>query len=90
MLSKLAVNRNPVLDLAAAEGTLLAGLNDKRPDNAKAAAGVLGLLDSANHPAGAAGQGAGRQDADDLKIACYKACRPAPAPSATALTAPPW
>jgi hypothetical protein len=73
VLTKLAVNRNPVLDLLAAEDTLLEALNDKRPDNAKSAASVLGLLDSkATQPALLA-KALDDKSADDLKIAAYKA-----------------
>ena len=73
VLTKLAVNRNPVLDLSAALDTLMEGLNDKRPDNAKSAATVLGMLDSKVTQPALLEKAADDKTADDLKIAAYKA-----------------
>jgi hypothetical protein len=73
VLTKLAVNRNPVLDLSAALDTLLEGLNDKRPDNAKSAASVLGMLDSKVTQPALLSKAVDDKTSDDLKIAAYKA-----------------
>ncbi len=73
VLTRLAVNRNPVLDLLGAQDTLLEGLNDKRPENAKSAASVLGMLDSKATQPALLEKALDDKTADDLKIAAYKA-----------------
>ena len=48
LLQKLATAEGRLFDLTAAEGTLLGALADKRPENVKAVAGVLGAMNSNN------------------------------------------
>ena len=48
LLAKLATAEGKVFDVAAAEPTLLGALTDKRPENVKAVAGVLGTINSNN------------------------------------------
>jgi hypothetical protein len=72
-MGRLAVSRGQVLDLLAVEPTLLAALSDTRADLAKAAAQVVGLLDSAKAQAALADKAMDEKTADDVKVPLYKA-----------------
>jgi hypothetical protein len=61
-----------VLDLSAAETTLLAALNDPRPEIVKTSGNVLGLLRSRDAQTGLLTVAADEKTADDVKISLYK------------------
>jgi len=72
LLQKLATAGSPVLDLKAAEQTVLAALNDPRPDVVKAAGGVLGHLDSQAGQSALLSAVLGDKTADDVKVSLLK------------------
>jgi hypothetical protein len=72
LLSRLAISRGQVLDLSAAEQTLLAALNDARPEIVKSAGNVLGLLNSKSAQPGLLATASAEQTADDVKISLYR------------------
>jgi hypothetical protein len=72
LLKNLAISRGQVLDLAAAEPTLLAALDDARPDIVKASGEVLGLMNSQNAQVGLLANASEDGVADDVKISLYK------------------
>jgi len=72
LLNKLAISRGQVLDLLVAQPTLIASLDDQRPDLAKAAAAVLGLLNSPEAQRALAAKAVEDKLADDLKISMFK------------------
>jgi len=71
-LGKLAINRTPVYDLAVAEPTLLAALDDPRADLVKACGKVLAMLNSRSSQLGLLTKAAEDKTSDELKIALYK------------------
>jgi hypothetical protein len=72
VLNKLAISRGQVLNVAAAEPTVLAALNDARPDLAKASAAVASLIDSARPQSALTDRAVDEKAADDVKVAMYK------------------
>jgi HEAT repeat protein len=71
LLSTLAISHTHVYDLGAAEASLLGALKDKRADVAKAAAGVLGYLDSKQAQPGLLEVAEADGTPDDVKIVLY-------------------
>jgi HEAT repeats len=75
LLGKLAVlsrSRGTVLDVSLAERTLLASLNDKRPEVATAVARVLGEMDSRTAQAALLDKGADGQTPEEVRVAAFK------------------
>ena len=76
LLGKLAVlsrSRGTVLDVSLAERTLLASLNDKRPEVATAVARVLGEMDSRTAQSALLDKGADGQTPEEVRVAAFKA-----------------
>lgn len=73
VMNKLAISRGQVLDILTIEPTLLSSLGDSRVELAKAAAQVVGLLDSAKAQAALAEKAIDEKTPDDVKIPMYKA-----------------
>jgi hypothetical protein len=73
LLQKLATAEGRVFDLTAAEPTLLGSLTDKRPENVKAVAGVLGTMNSNNAQMALLDKAVMDATANDVKAAEYKA-----------------
>jgi hypothetical protein len=72
LLSKLAISRGQVLDLSAAEQSLLASLSDPRPEIVKAAGNVLGLLNSKAAQQGLLTTAIDEKSSEEVKISLYK------------------
>ena len=72
LLGKIALNRNPVYDLSAAEPTLLRALEDARPDLVKASAAVLAYVDSKQAQSGLLAKAAEEKTAEDIKITTFQ------------------
>src|SRR5207302_1159396 len=72
LLGKLAISRGQVLNLLDAQPTLLGALDDPRPEIAKAAAYVLGLLDSREPQPALLTKASDEKAADELKVAALK------------------
>jgi hypothetical protein len=72
LLQKLAVTHNPVLDLSAAEQTLIATLGDKRADIAKAAGNAAAMLNSKAAQSGLADRANDPNTPPDVRISLYK------------------
>ncbi len=72
LLEKLAISRGQVLDLSAAELTLLGSLEDSRMELAKAAGSVLALMNSKPAQAGLLIKAADDKTDEPLKISLYK------------------
>ena len=72
LLEKLAISRGQVLDMSAAELTLLGSLDDSRLDLAKAAGNVLALMNSKPAQAGLLIKAADDKSDEQLKISLYK------------------
>ncbi|MEA2734048.1 MAG: hypothetical protein QOE14_499, partial [Humisphaera sp.] len=64
--------QNPVLNLAAAEQTVLAALNDSRPDVVKAAGQVLAYLNSGSGQAAVLQTVLAQNTADDVRVSLLK------------------
>jgi hypothetical protein len=72
LMGRLAISSGNVLDLSAAAPTIVAALNDARPDVVKAAGHVIGWV-NINGAQGAVLQTAmGEKTADDVKISLFK------------------
>ena len=63
---------SPLFNLAAAEQTLLAALNDSRPDVVKAVADNLALMNSGSAQSAILQTALGQNTADDVKISLLK------------------
>ena len=72
LLAKLAVSRGQVLDLSAAQSTLLSALDDARPDVIKASGNILALLNSNQAQVGLLLKSMDDKTPDELKIALFK------------------
>ena len=72
LLQKLAINRGQIYDLSAAEPTLLASLNDKRPEIVKAVGDALALMDFKEVQPGILTRAMDEKAPDDVKIGLYK------------------
>jgi hypothetical protein len=76
LLQRLALTQtqaqNPVLNLATSEQTVLAALNDSRPDVVKAAGGVLGYLNSVPGQASLLRTILAQNTGDDVKVSLLK------------------
>lgn len=72
LLQKLAINHAQVYDLSAAEPTLLASLNDKRPEVAKAVGNVLALLDAKEVQPALLAKANDDKAPEDVRIGIYK------------------
>jgi hypothetical protein len=72
LLVKLAITRGQALDLTVAEGGVLTGLNDSRPDIAKAAGRVLAVLDSQPAQNGLAARASDESAPADVRVSLYK------------------
>lgn len=68
VLGKLALRSGTVLPVAGAQASLLAALDDSRPEVVKAAGAVLGLIDSKPAQTALLSHGIDEKTADDLKI----------------------
>jgi len=76
LLGKLAVlsrSRGTVLDVSLAERTLLASLNDKRPEVAKSVAAVLGEMDARTAQAALLDKSVDPQAPEEVRVADFKA-----------------
>ena len=73
LLGKLAISRGQVLDLGPAQQTLLAALDDARPEIAKASANVLGYLNGAPVQATLVTKALLEATAEELRVAFFKA-----------------
>jgi hypothetical protein len=71
LLSNLAISNGQTLDLLAAEQTLLAALNDPRPDIVKSAAAVLARMNVKSAQPGLLTAASGEKP-DDVRISLYK------------------
>jgi len=71
LLSTLAISNGQTLDLLAAEQTLLAALNDPRPDIVKSAAAVLARMNVKSAQPGLLAA-ASSEKPDDVRISLYK------------------
>ena len=71
LLSNLAISNGQTLDLLAAEQTLLAALNDPRPDIVKSAAAVLARMNVKSAQPGLLAA-ASSEKPDDVRISLYK------------------
>jgi hypothetical protein len=71
LLSNLAISNSQTLDLLAAEQTLLAALNDPRPDIVKSAAAVLARMNVKSAQPGLLAA-ASSEKPDDVRISLYK------------------
>jgi hypothetical protein len=72
LMAKLAISRGQVLDLLAAETTLIAGLGDKRPAVAQAVAEAVGLLNSQQAQSGLADRANDVNTAPEIRPSLYK------------------
>ena len=72
LLQKLAINHGQVYDLSAAEPTLLASLNDKRPELVKAVGDVLALMDFKEVQPAILARATDDKTPDEVKIGLYK------------------
>ncbi|MBV8780893.1 MAG: hypothetical protein JO353_05790 [Phycisphaerae bacterium] len=72
LLKDIAIAHNPVLDIAPAKETLLALLNDQRPDIVKLAGNVLALINDKDAQSGLLTVASNEKTADDVKISLYK------------------
>lgn len=71
-MEKLAISRGQVLDLSAAESTLLGSLDDSRADLVKATGNVLALLNSRKAQLGLLVKATGEKTDEQVKISLYK------------------
>ncbi len=71
LLANLAISNGQVLDLSAAEQTLLGALNDPRPDIMKSAGAVLARMNTKPAQPGLL-VAASAEKPDDVKISLYK------------------
>ncbi|MGB7157331.1 MAG: hypothetical protein WBD40_04645, partial [Tepidisphaeraceae bacterium] len=72
LLSNLAMTNGQVLDLSAAEQTLLAALNDPRPEIVKLAGTVLGHVNAKPAQPALLIAASGEKASDDVKVSLYK------------------
>ncbi len=72
LLQKLALSNQQVLNLSAAEQTVLAALNDPRPDVVKASGAALALMNSQTGQAALLYAALNEKAADDVKISLLK------------------
>jgi hypothetical protein len=72
LLQKLALSNQQVLNLGAAEQTVLAALNDPRPDVVKAAGAALALMNSQTGQSALLYAALNEKAADDVKISLLK------------------
>lgn len=72
LLAKLAISRGQVFDLSQAQATVLAALDDARPEIAKAAGNVLAVLNSRDAQGALVTKAADEKTADELKISFLK------------------
>ena len=72
LLAKLAISRGQVLDLQAAQTTLVAALGDKRPQIAKAVGDAVGLLNSNQAQMALADRANNAATPPDVRISFYK------------------
>ena len=73
LLAKLAISRGQVLDVAVSRPTLLASIEDARPEIVKAAAAVLSYVNGQDVQAGLLARALDEKTADDLRVVLYKA-----------------
>jgi hypothetical protein len=72
LLVKLAITRGQPLDLKVAEAGVLGGLSDSRPEIAKAAGRVLGMLDSQAAQNGLAARASDETAPADVRVSLFK------------------
>jgi len=73
LLGKLAINGNKVLDVTQAQSSLMASLEDTRPEVVKAVANVLALLNDKSVQSALATKAGDEKAADEVKVALFKA-----------------
>jgi len=71
LLAKLAISRGQVLNLSAAEETMIGALGDKRPQIAEAVGQAVGLLNSARAQSALADRGNAAGTATEVRISLY-------------------
>jgi len=72
LLQKLAISHGQVYDLSAAQPTLLASLNDKRPEVIKGVADALALMEFKEVQPGILARAEDDKTPDDVKVGLYK------------------
>jgi len=72
LLARLAISRGQVLDLSVVQSTVLAALDDARPEVIKAAGNVLALFGSREAQAGLLAKALDDKTPDDLKLPLCK------------------
>ncbi len=73
LLAKLAINGNKVLDVASAQPSLIASLEDSRPNVVKAVGGVLALLNDKQVQTALVTKAGDEKAPEEVKIALFKA-----------------
>jgi hypothetical protein len=73
LLTKLAINNNQVLDVSQAQQSLVAALEDSRPDVVKAVANVLALIKDRGVQQALVIKASDDKASDEVKIALFKA-----------------
>ena len=71
VMLKLAQTRNPVIDLSAAQETLVSAVNDERPEIQILAGQILAHLDSPGAQRAIAGMALDNNNADDVRISAF-------------------
>jgi hypothetical protein len=72
LMAKLAISRGQILDLSAAEQTLIAALGDKRPAVAQAAGNAVALLKSPQSQSGLADRANDANTVPEVRASLYK------------------
>lgn len=73
LMAKLVINGNKILEVSQAQQSLLASLEDTRPDVVKAVANVLGMLNDKMVQSALASKAADDKAPEEVKIAAFKA-----------------
>lgn len=71
VMLKLAQTRNPVINLSAAQDTLVSAVNDERPEIQILAGQILAHLDSPGAQRAIAGMALDNNNADDVRISAF-------------------
>ncbi len=71
VMLKLAQTRNPVINLSAAQETLVSAVNDERPEIQVLAGRILAHLDSPGAQRAIAGMALDNNNADDVRISAF-------------------
>src|SRR3954469_20629657 len=71
LLIRLAISRGQVLDISAAKTSLLAALNDARPDIVKLSGNAIGLINDKDSQTSLLAKASDEKSADDVKISLY-------------------